>query len=120
MGTGFHGSPGLDWRRHYDALSYSLIDTPARLAKGVRAYLDAFGLVFDAFDFGLDPMAESGCTNAIRTGTSERCAPTPIKLGNGGAARQAALVGRQQPNDAHDQHHTEGQHRALGHSRGMA
>lgn len=48
------GSPGLDWRRHYDALSYSLIDTPPELAKSVRQYLDAFGLVFGAFDFGVD------------------------------------------------------------------
>ncbi|MBU3868033.1 ATP-grasp ribosomal peptide maturase [Streptomyces sp. 4503] len=48
------GSPGLDWRRHYDALSYSLIDTPPELAKSVRHYLDAFGLVFGAFDFGVD------------------------------------------------------------------
>ncbi|WP_308284236.1 ATP-grasp ribosomal peptide maturase [Streptomyces buecherae] len=48
------GSPGLDWRRHYDALSYSLIDTPAHLAKCVHAYLKAFGLVFGAFDFGID------------------------------------------------------------------
>ncbi|MEV0254776.1 ATP-grasp ribosomal peptide maturase [Streptomyces sp. NPDC050732] len=48
------GAPGPDWRRHYDALTYTLIDTPPELAKGVRAYLDAFGLVFGAFDFGLD------------------------------------------------------------------
>lgn len=48
------GSPGLDWRRHYDALSYSLVDTPPKLAKSVRQYLDAFGLVFGAFDFGVD------------------------------------------------------------------
>ncbi|MFE2180089.1 ATP-grasp ribosomal peptide maturase [Streptomyces sp. NPDC059455] len=48
------GSPGLDWRRHYDALSYSLIDAPPELAKSVRQYLDAFGLVFGAFDFGVD------------------------------------------------------------------
>ncbi|GAA0613357.1 ATP-grasp ribosomal peptide maturase [Streptomyces crystallinus] len=48
------GSPGVDWRRHYDALSYTLIDTPPELAKRVRAYLDAFGLIFGAFDFGLD------------------------------------------------------------------
>jgi ATP-grasp ribosomal peptide maturase len=47
-------SPGLDWRRHYDDLSYSLIDTPPGLAKSVRQYLDAFGLVFGAFDFGID------------------------------------------------------------------
>lgn len=48
------GSPGLDWRRHYDALSYSLIDTLPHLAKSVRQYLSAFGLVFGAFDFGVD------------------------------------------------------------------
>lgn len=48
------GAPGLDWRRNYDALSYTLVETPPEVAKGVRAYLDAFGLVFGAFDFGLD------------------------------------------------------------------
>ncbi|MGW3569855.1 ATP-grasp ribosomal peptide maturase [Streptomyces sp. NPDC000941] len=48
------GAPGLDWRRDYDALSYALIETPPEVAKGARAYLDAFGLVFGAFDFGVD------------------------------------------------------------------
>jgi ATP-grasp ribosomal peptide maturase len=48
------GAPGLDWRRDYEALSYEPIDTPREVAQGVRAYLDAFGLVFGAFDFGLD------------------------------------------------------------------
>ncbi|MFE1960089.1 ATP-grasp ribosomal peptide maturase [Streptomyces sp. NPDC059479] len=48
------GASGLDWRRDYNALSYTLIETPPEVAKGVRAYLDAFGLVFGAFDFGLD------------------------------------------------------------------
>ncbi|KJY41400.1 30S ribosomal protein S6 modification protein RimK [Streptomyces sp. NRRL B-1568] len=48
------GSPGLDWRRHYDKLTYTLIDTPSAVAKAVREYLDTFGLVFGAFDFGLD------------------------------------------------------------------
>jgi ATP-grasp ribosomal peptide maturase len=48
------GSPGLDWRRHYDLLSYSLIETPSDLAESVRRYLDAFGLVFGAFDLGVD------------------------------------------------------------------
>lgn len=47
------GAPRLDWRRDYDALSYRLIGTPADVASGVRAFLDAFGLVFGAFDFGL-------------------------------------------------------------------
>ncbi|MFI6691864.1 ATP-grasp ribosomal peptide maturase [Streptomyces sp. NPDC050433] len=48
------GAPGLDWRRDYESLSYTLIDTPTEVAGGVRAYLAAFGLVFGAFDFGLD------------------------------------------------------------------
>ena len=48
------GSPGADWRRHYSALSYSLVDTPSHLARSISTYLDAFGLVFGAFDFGVD------------------------------------------------------------------
>lgn len=48
------GAPGSDRRRHYDSLHYTLVETPPDLAEGVRAYLDAFGLVFGAFDFGLD------------------------------------------------------------------
>jgi ATP-grasp ribosomal peptide maturase len=49
------GSPGVDWRRHYDRLTYTLISVPPEIAKGVRVYLDALGLVFGAFDFGLAP-----------------------------------------------------------------
>ncbi|MQS39352.1 hypothetical protein FFZ77_28360 [Streptomyces katsurahamanus] len=52
------GSPGVDWRRHYSHLAYTLIDTPSSVAAGVRSYLDAFGLTFGAFDFGLD---QDGC-----------------------------------------------------------
>ncbi|MFF3402106.1 hypothetical protein ACFYW6_26780 [Streptomyces sp. NPDC002659] len=48
------GSPGVDWRRHYEALRYRLLDAPPDVAKGVHAYLDAFRLTFGAFDFGLD------------------------------------------------------------------
>ncbi|MFE4665278.1 ATP-grasp ribosomal peptide maturase [Streptomyces sp. NPDC056716] len=48
------GSPGLDWRRHYDALRYSLIEPPPDIAKAVHAYLAHFRLAFGAFDFGLD------------------------------------------------------------------
>ncbi|HEY8983671.1 MAG TPA: ATP-grasp ribosomal peptide maturase [Streptomyces sp.] len=48
------GAPRLDWRRDYDALSYSLVEIPSEVSKGVRAYLDSFGLVFGAFDFGID------------------------------------------------------------------
>jgi ATP-grasp ribosomal peptide maturase len=47
------GSPGVDWRRHYDRLTYTTISVPAEVTRGVRAYLDAYGLVFGAFDFGL-------------------------------------------------------------------
>ncbi|GAA5704606.1 MULTISPECIES: hypothetical protein [Streptomyces] len=47
------GSPGIDWRRHYEALTYTPVPVPPEITKGVRAYLDAFGLVFGAFDFGL-------------------------------------------------------------------
>ncbi|MFJ3552393.1 ATP-grasp ribosomal peptide maturase [Streptomyces sp. NPDC090114] len=48
------GAPGLDWRRSYDDLAYSLVDPPPDVAKGVRDYLAAFGLTYGAFDFGLD------------------------------------------------------------------
>ncbi|GGS11947.1 MULTISPECIES: ATP-grasp ribosomal peptide maturase [Streptomyces] len=48
------GSPGVDWRRHYDRLAYTSVPIPLAIARGVRAYLDAFGLSFGAFDFGLD------------------------------------------------------------------
>ncbi|MGW1143765.1 ATP-grasp ribosomal peptide maturase [Streptomyces sp. NPDC002454] len=48
------GSPGLDWRRHYGELSYRSIDTPGHLAHRVRTYMESFGLVFGAFDFGVD------------------------------------------------------------------
>ncbi|WP_019061657.1 ATP-grasp ribosomal peptide maturase [Streptomyces prunicolor] len=49
------GSPGVDWRRHYDQLTYTPVMVPPEIAKGVRAYRETFGLVFGAFDFGLDP-----------------------------------------------------------------
>jgi ATP-grasp ribosomal peptide maturase len=48
------GSPGVDWRRHYDDLTYTLISTPPEVANAVRDDLDLFGLTFGAFDFGLD------------------------------------------------------------------
>ncbi|NED31737.1 ATP-grasp ribosomal peptide maturase [Streptomyces sp. SID8499] len=47
------GSPGVDWRRYYDRLAYTPVPVPSAIAEGVHAYLDAFGLVFGAFDFGL-------------------------------------------------------------------
>jgi ATP-grasp ribosomal peptide maturase len=48
------GSPGVDWRRHYDDLTYTLISTPPEVANAVRDYLGVFGLTYGAFDFGLD------------------------------------------------------------------
>ncbi len=47
------GAISLDWREDYSALSYSMIDTPPAVEKGVHAYLDHFGLAYGAFDFGL-------------------------------------------------------------------
>ncbi|WP_405616905.1 hypothetical protein [Streptomyces sp. NBC_01508] len=35
-------------------MSYTLIDPPPSLVKSIRNYLDTFGLVFGAFDFGVD------------------------------------------------------------------
>ncbi|MFD7940138.1 ATP-grasp ribosomal peptide maturase [Streptomyces sp. NPDC059755] len=54
FGVRIDGSPGLDWRRHYDDLSYTTLDTPSDVAKGVREYLERFNLTYGAFDFGLD------------------------------------------------------------------
>ncbi|MEV0278530.1 ATP-grasp ribosomal peptide maturase [Streptomyces sp. NPDC050610] len=48
------GSPGLDWRRYYDDLSYTPLDTPPDVAKAVHDYLTTFHLTYGAFDFGLD------------------------------------------------------------------
>lgn len=48
------GSPGLDWHGDYDDLTYTLVDTPPEVAKGVHEYLAVFGLTYGAFDFGLD------------------------------------------------------------------
>lgn len=48
------GTQGLDWRVDYDALSYAPIAVPPAVRDGVGRYLDAFGLVFGAFDFGID------------------------------------------------------------------
>ncbi|MGW1373938.1 ATP-grasp ribosomal peptide maturase [Streptomyces sp. NPDC002446] len=43
----------LDWRQDYDRLSYSPVETPPAVRTAVRAYLDAFGLLFGAFDFAV-------------------------------------------------------------------
>ncbi|MET9269877.1 ATP-grasp ribosomal peptide maturase [Kribbella sp. NPDC003557] len=46
-------SPYLDWRRDYEQVSYTVIDTPEDVERRCRRYLDRFGLLFGAFDFGL-------------------------------------------------------------------
>jgi ATP-grasp ribosomal peptide maturase len=46
-------SPHLDWRRDYDQVSYTAIDTPEDVVRRCRQYLDGFGLLFGAFDFGI-------------------------------------------------------------------
>ncbi|MEU9115279.1 ATP-grasp ribosomal peptide maturase [Streptomyces sp. NPDC048483] len=43
----------LDWRQDYNVLTYSPVETPPAMRSAVRAYLDAFGLVFGAFDFAV-------------------------------------------------------------------
>ncbi|TDD44479.1 hypothetical protein E1263_40660 [Kribbella antibiotica] len=46
-------SPHLDWRRDYDLVRYSVIDTPSEVVDACHRYLETFGLVFGAFDFGI-------------------------------------------------------------------
>lgn len=48
------GAPGTDWRRHYDVLGYTAVETPSDVGKAVRAYLSDLGLAYGAFDFGVD------------------------------------------------------------------
>ncbi|MEU4095486.1 ATP-grasp ribosomal peptide maturase [Streptomyces sp. NPDC026673] len=43
----------LDWRKDYAKLSYEVMPVPADVSAGVRAYLNAYGLVYGAFDFAV-------------------------------------------------------------------
>lgn len=45
----------IDWRANYDALTYSMVDVPARVADGVLAFMKASGLNFSALDFVITP-----------------------------------------------------------------
>jgi ATP-grasp ribosomal peptide maturase len=45
----------VDFRYDYSALRYDVIDLPPAVAAGIASYLDAFGLVYGAFDFVVDP-----------------------------------------------------------------
>ncbi|TDO67155.1 glutathione synthetase-like protein [Kribbella sp. VKM Ac-2571] len=46
-------SPYLDWRRDYEQVHYTVIDTPNHIVLRCRQYLDRLGLLFGAFDFGI-------------------------------------------------------------------
>ncbi|MEV8373635.1 ATP-grasp ribosomal peptide maturase [Kribbella sp. NPDC056861] len=46
-------SPHLDWRRDYDKVTYAVIETPQHVTDACQRYLDRFGLLFGAFDFGI-------------------------------------------------------------------
>ncbi|MGH3567119.1 MAG: ATP-grasp ribosomal peptide maturase [Pseudonocardia sp.] len=43
----------IDFRTDYDNLSYSIIDPPAPVLDGVRAFMRTFDLTFGAFDFAV-------------------------------------------------------------------
>ncbi|WP_424213421.1 ATP-grasp ribosomal peptide maturase [Streptomyces sp. BI20] len=45
----------LDWRWDQSLITCTPMPIPRTVADAVRAYLDAFGLTFGAFDFALDP-----------------------------------------------------------------
>ncbi|MFE5959354.1 ATP-grasp ribosomal peptide maturase [Streptomyces rubiginosohelvolus] len=44
----------LDWRKDYSALSYRVVNLPARVEDALLAYLDHFGLASGSFDFAVD------------------------------------------------------------------
>lgn len=44
----------VDWRADYDSLTYEVIDLPATVARGLRAYMIEVGLTYAAFDFSVD------------------------------------------------------------------
>jgi ATP-grasp ribosomal peptide maturase len=45
----------VDWRAHYDSLSYAHIALPDDVERGVRAVMDQLNLVYGAFDFVITP-----------------------------------------------------------------
>lgn len=44
----------VDWRADYAALTYTAIEVPVEVTTAMIRYLNAFGLHFAAFDFGVD------------------------------------------------------------------
>ncbi|WP_172385656.1 MvdC/MvdD family ATP grasp protein [Streptomyces sp. MNP-20] len=47
----------VDWRADYDALDYTLINTPKAIEASVGTYMDAMGLTYAALDFIVRPDA---------------------------------------------------------------
>lgn len=43
----------VDWRTDYSRLRYTVVQPPAGITEALRRYLDAFGLIFGAFDFAV-------------------------------------------------------------------
>lgn len=50
-------SARVDWRADFTALRYRLIDMPPEVEKGLRRYMDSFGLAYAAVDFAIDSQA---------------------------------------------------------------
>ncbi|MBB6174189.1 glutathione synthase/RimK-type ligase-like ATP-grasp enzyme [Nocardiopsis mwathae] len=48
----------IDWRSDYGSLSYEVIDCHGAVRDGIRLFLEAFGLVFGAFDFVVSPSGD--------------------------------------------------------------
>lgn len=44
----------VDWRSDFAAVTLSVVDIPVLLDEGIRAFMNAFGLQFGAFDFVVD------------------------------------------------------------------
>ncbi|MEU5978535.1 ATP-grasp ribosomal peptide maturase, partial [Streptomyces sp. NPDC047315] len=44
----------LDWRWDYDRIAFAPVEVPDSVRYGIRRFMSALGLVFGAFDFGLD------------------------------------------------------------------
>nr|BAP34760.1 hypothetical protein [Streptomyces sp. ML694-90F3] len=44
----------LDWRWDYDRIAFEPIDVPADIRDGIGRFMSALGLVYGAFDFGVD------------------------------------------------------------------
>lgn len=49
------GSRHLDWRPEQDKLTFTPVDVPEHVERGVRRFLGAYGLEYGAFDFIRDP-----------------------------------------------------------------